>query len=100
MTVMQKTFDSMDKMGPMPGMPECHIWTCFQWDSRHRTEGCQRTRRLKKKKPAQDKKKKTEEKGIFDIEHLPRRPMLSKASLDEYVVGQEYDKESHVGSCL
>ncbi len=41
-----------------------------------------RTQALKKK-PAQDKKKKTEEKGIFDIEHLRVKAVWTK-----YVVGQ------------
>ena len=89
---MQKTFDSMDKMGPMPGMPGMPYMDMFSIGQPPQDGGVPKNQRLKKKKPAQDKKKKTEEKGIFDIEHLPA-PHVIKGSLDEYVVGQEYAKK-------
>ena len=89
---MQKTFDSMDKMGPMPGMPGMPYMDMFSMGQPTQDGGVPKNQRLKKKKPAQDKKKKTEEKGIFDIEHLPA-PHVIKGSLDEYVVGQEYAKK-------
>ena len=89
---MQKTFDSMDKMGPMPGMPGMPYMDMFSMGQPPQDGGVPKNQRLKKKKPAQDKKKKTEEKGIFDIEHLPA-PHVIKGSLDEYVVGQEYAKK-------
>lgn len=89
---MQKTFDSMDKMGPMPGMPGMPYMDMFSMGQPPQDGGVPKNQRLKKKKPAQDKKKKTEAKGIFDIEHLPA-PHVIKGSLDEYVVGQEYAKK-------
>ena len=89
---MQKTFDSMDKMGPMPGMPGMPYMDMFSMGQPTQDGGVPKNQRLKKKKPAQDKKTKTEEKGIFDIEHLPA-PHVIKGSLDEYVVGQEYAKK-------
>ena len=89
---MQKTFDSMDKMGPMPGMPGMPYMDMFSMGQPPQDGGVPKNQRLKKKKPVQDKKKKTEEKGIFDIEHLPA-PHVIKGSLDEYVVGQEYAKK-------
>ena len=64
---MQKTFDSMDKMGPMPGMPGMPYMDMFSMGQPTQDGGVPKNQRLKKKKPAQDKKKKTEEKGIFDI---------------------------------
>lgn len=89
---MQKTFDSMDKMGPMPGMPGMPYMDMFSMGQPPQDGGVPKNQRLKKKKSVQDKKKKTEEKGIFDIEHLPA-PHVIKGSLDEYVVGQEYAKK-------
>ena len=89
---MQKTFDSMDKMGPMPGMPGMPYMDMFSMGQPPQDGWVPKNQRLKKKKPVQDKKKKTEEKGIFDIEHLPA-PHVIKGSLDEYVVGQEYAKK-------
>lgn len=82
----------MDKMGPMPGMPGMPYMDMFSMGQPPQDGGVPKNQRLKKKKPAQDKKKKTEEKGIFDIEHLPA-PHVIKGSLDEYVVGQEYAKK-------
>lgn len=88
---MQKTFDSMNKMGgPFAGMPYMDMFTMGQ-----STHGeIPKNQKLKKKKPRADKKegKEKKEEGIFDIKHLPA-PHVIKATLDEYVVGQDFAKK-------
>lgn len=87
---MQKTFDSMDKMGgPMPGMPYMDMFSMGQTP---KATEVPKNQRLKKKKAEPKKESKEKQEGIFDIEHLPA-PHIIKGSLDEYVVGQEYAKK-------
>ena len=84
---MQKTFDSMDKMGgPFGGMPYMDM---FQMGQPPQGDIPKR-QKLKKKK--EDKKKASQPEGIFDIAHLPA-PHVIKGTLDEYVVGQEHAKK-------
>ena len=86
---MQKTFDSMDKMGgPFGGMPYMDM---FQMGQPPQGEIPKR-QKLKKKKEEKEKKKKSQPEGIFDIAHLPA-PHVIKGTLDEYVVGQDHAKK-------
>lgn len=86
---MQKTFDSMDKMGgPFGGMPYMDM---FQMGQPSQGEIPKR-QKIKKKKEEKDKKKSAQPEGIFDIAHLPA-PHVIKETLDEYVVGQEHAKK-------
>lgn len=90
---MQKTFDSMDKLGPFAGMGGMPYMDMFGMGQPPQHEVPQ-NQKLKKKKPEKKKeeaKAKTEE-GIFDIKHLPA-PHVIKGSLDEYVVGQDFAKK-------
>ena len=88
---MQKTFDSMNKMGgPFAGMPYMDMFTMGQPPHGE----IPKNQKLKKKKPKEDKKKEKAKKpeGIFDIKHLPA-PHIIKGTLDEYVVGQDFAKK-------
>lgn len=86
---MQKTFDSMDKMGgPFGGMPYMDM---FQMGKPPQGDIPQ-NQKLKKKKAEKNPKKKSQPEGIFDIAHLPA-PHVIKGTLDEYVVGQEHAKK-------
>lgn len=90
---MQKTFDSMDKLGPFAGMGGMPYMDMINMGQPPQHEVPQ-NQKLKKKKPEKKKdeaKEKTEE-GIFDIKHLPA-PHVIKGSLDEYVVGQDFAKK-------
>lgn len=92
---MQKTFDTMNTSFPgmtgMPGMPYMDMFSMGQPPS---YEEVPKSQRLKKRKTETKEKegKDGEEKGIFDIHHLPA-PHVIKGQLDEYVVGQEYAKK-------
>lgn len=86
---MQKTFDSMDKMGgPFAGMPYMDMFSLGQ-----PPQHAEVPKRQKIKKKAEKKaEKKNQPEGIFDIQHLPA-PHIIKETLDEYVVGQDYAKK-------
>lgn len=85
---MQKTFNSMGNIsGPFPGMPYMDM---FGAGFNNMQEDVPKRQKLKKRKPAENKKKAPE--GVFDIQHLPA-PHIIKGKLDEYVVGQEYAKK-------
>ncbi len=99
---MQKTFDGMANLGGLfPGMPstDIDISDMFQGDDKKGPNisfvnmadlqgilGNQQ--KVKKKKPADEKA----EEPVLDIRKIPP-PHKIKASLDEYVVGQEYAKK-------
>ncbi|MCI8339297.1 MAG: ATP-dependent Clp protease ATP-binding subunit ClpX [Lachnospiraceae bacterium] len=86
---MQKTFDSVDKMGgPFGGMPYMDM---FQMGQSPQSEIPKR-QKIKKKKEEKGKKKAEKPEGIFDIAHLPA-PHVIKGTLDEYVVGQDHAKK-------
>ncbi len=100
---MQKTFDGMANLGGhYPGMPttDLNIGDLFGGDDKKSPNisfvnmadlqgmlGNQQ--KVKKKKEPEQKK---EEEPILDIRKIPA-PHKIKASLDEYVVGQEYAKK-------
>ena len=86
---MQKTFDSMDKMGgPFGGMPYMDM---FSMGRPPQNMEVPKSQKLKKKKT--EKKKGNEQvQGVFDIQHLPA-PHIIKETLDEHVVGQEFAKK-------
>lgn len=87
---MQKTFDSMDKMGgPFGGMPYMDMFTMGQPPQHAEVP---KSQKLKKKKAEKSTAKKKQQEGIFDIKHLPA-PHVIKGTLDEYVVGQEFAKK-------
>lgn len=90
---MQKTFDSMDKLGPFAGMGGMPYMDMFNMGQPPQHEVPQ-NQKLKKKKPEKkkDEAKEKKEEGIFDIKHLPA-PHVIKGSLDEYVVGQDFAKK-------
>lgn len=86
---MQKTLDSMDKMGgPFPGMPYMDMFTMGQPPHAE----VPKSQKIKKKKVEKKAAKKEQPEGIFDIQHLPA-PHIIKGTLDEYVVGQEFAKK-------
>lgn len=86
---MQKTFDSMDKMGgPFGGMPYVDMFTM----GRPPQAEVPKNQKLKKKKEEKKNTKAPSQQGIFDIKHLPA-PHIIKGTLDEYVVGQEFAKK-------
>ncbi len=85
---MQKTLNSMDKMGgPFAGMPYMDFFASGQPPKHVEVP---KSQRVKKKKAEKTENKQTE--GIFDIRHLPA-PHVIKKTLDEYVVGQEHAKK-------
>ena len=87
---MQKTFDSMDKMGgPFGGMPYMDMFTMGQPPQHAEIP---KNQKIKKKKPEKKAAKNKQQEGIFDIKHLPA-PHVIKGTLDEYVVGQEFAKK-------
>ncbi|MDD7404010.1 MAG: ATP-dependent Clp protease ATP-binding subunit ClpX [Butyribacter sp.] len=86
---MQKTFDSMDKMGPVMGMPYMDMFSNGQQPPNMEVP---KNQRLKKKKAEKKEAKKKQAEGIFDIQHLPA-PHIIKETLDEHVVGQEQAKK-------
>lgn len=86
---MQKTFNSMDKMGPMFGVPP--YMDMFGGKLPEQME-IPKKQKLKKRAEKKKEEKKEEQEGIFDIAHLPA-PHVIKAALDEYVVGQESAKK-------
>lgn len=84
---MQKTFDSMDKMGgPFGGMPYMDM---FNMGGQQQEVP---KRQKIKKKAAKDEGTKKQPQGIYDIRHLPA-PHIIKGTLDEYVVGQDFAKK-------
>ena len=85
---MQKTFDSMDKMGgPFGGMPYMDMFHMGQPQ-----QEVPKRQKLKKKAAKDDARKEQQPQGIFDIKHLPA-PHVIKGTLDEYVVGQDFAKK-------
>lgn len=84
---MQKTFNSMDKMGPMFGMPPY-----MDMFGGKMPEQMEVPKKQKLKKRAEKKNEKKEAEGVFDIAHLPA-PHVIKGALDEYVVGQDFAKK-------
>jgi ATP-dependent Clp protease ATP-binding subunit ClpX len=87
---MQKTFDSMDKVGgPFGGMPYMDMFNMGQPQ-----QEVPKRQKLKKKmeKSEKSEEKKEHPQGIFDIKHLPA-PHVIKGTLDEYVVGQDFAKK-------
>lgn len=84
---MQKTFDSMDKVGgPFGGMPYMDMFNMGQPQ-----QEVPKRQKLKKKTEKSEEKKEHPQ-GIFDIKHLPA-PHVIKGTLDEYVVGQDFAKK-------
>ncbi len=99
---MQKTFDGMANLGGLfPGMPstDIDIGDMFKSDGKKGPnisfvnmadlQGMLGNQQKVKKKPESDKKA---EEPVLDIRKIPA-PHKIKASLDEYVVGQEYAKK-------
>ena len=87
---MQKTFDSMDKMGgPFAGMPYMDMFSMGQPPQNAEVP---KRQKLKKKKAEKKKESQEQAEGIFDIKHLPA-PHVIKGTLDEYVVGQDFAKK-------
>lgn len=85
---MQKTFDSMDKMGgPFGGMPYMDMFNMGQPQ-----QEVPKRQKLKKKTEKSHGGKEQPQQGIFDIQHLPA-PHVIKGTLDEYVVGQDFAKK-------
>ncbi len=98
---MQKTFDGMANLGGLfPGMPETdiNIGDIFKDDGKTPNisfinsadlQGILGNQQKVKKKKAPENKQET---PVLDIRKIPA-PHKIKASLDEYVVGQEYAKK-------
>jgi len=85
---MQKTFDSMDKMGgPFGGMPYMDMFNMGQPQ-----QEVPKRQKIKKKTAKNESRKEQPQQGIFDIKHLPA-PHVIKGTLDEYVVGQDFAKK-------
>lgn len=89
---MQKTFDSMNHsgfpmgdLGNMSGMPNISLVNLSDLQNMNTVP---KSQRLKKKKPKEEKKAAP----VLDIKSIPA-PHKIKASLDEYVVGQEKAKK-------
>lgn len=89
---MQKTFDSMNHsgfpmgdLGNMSGMPNISLVNLSDIQNMNMVP---KSQRLKKKKPKEEKKAAP----VLDIKSIPA-PHKIKASLDEYVVGQEKAKK-------
>lgn len=96
---MQKTFDSMNQsgfpmgdimnMGNIPNMNNIPNMPNISMINLSDLQGMMpQTQKLKKKKPKDQK----DQKPVLDIKSIPA-PHKIKASLDEYVVGQEYAKK-------
>ena len=94
---MQKTFDSMGNLPNMPGLDGINIGDMFtsgkmpniSFVNMSDLQGMMPNRqRLKKKKPKDEKKAEP----VLDIKKIPA-PHHIKASLDDYVVGQEHAKK-------
>ncbi len=98
---MQKTFDGMANLGGLfPGMPETDINIGDMFKNDGKTPNISfvnmadlqgllgNQQKVKKKKKPEE----NQEKPILDIRKIPA-PHKIKASLDEYVVGQEYAKK-------
>ncbi|MCI8483896.1 MAG: ATP-dependent Clp protease ATP-binding subunit ClpX [Lachnospiraceae bacterium] len=91
---MQKTFDSMNHsgfplgdMGSLGNMPNISMINLSDLQNMG-INMMPRSQKLKKKKTKEEKK----EKPVLDIKSIPA-PHKIKASLDEYVVGQEHAKK-------
>ncbi len=89
---MQKTFDTMNHtgfpigdMGNFGNMPNISMINLSDLQNMNMMP---KSQKLKKKKPKEDKKPKP----VLDIKSIPA-PHKIKASLDEYVVGQEHAKK-------
>ena len=96
MTVCKRVFDAMNNMNfggaidysqlmNMPGVQFLNIDDMSQ--------------QIPKQQRVKEEKRRREATPLVDIHNLPA-PHKIKASLDEYVVGQEYDQESDVCCCI
>lgn len=90
---MQKTFDAMGKGGfgfeDIPGMPNMpNMPNISMINLADLQNMVPKKQKLKKKKPSDEKSKEP----VLDIKKIPA-PHKIKASLDEYVIGQEYAKK-------
>lgn len=93
---MQKTFDMMNQMGKLPGMDSLNLGDLFasgrmpniSFVNMSDLNGMQGRQKVKKKKPKEGR----EAQAALDIRKIPA-PHRIKASLDEYVVGQEHAKK-------
>ena len=95
---MQKTFDSMNQMSGFPGMDGINIGDMLSsgkmpnisFVNMSDLQGLMGNRqKVKKKKPKEEKRA---QEPVLDIKKIPA-PHKIKASLDEYVVGQEHAKK-------
>ncbi len=91
---MQKTFDSMNQpgfpmgdMGNLGNMPNISMINLSDLQNM-----MPKTQKLKKKKPKAKQKEEKKSEPVLDIKSIPA-PHKIKASMDEYVVGQEYAKK-------
>ena len=94
---MQKTFDSMNQMSNIPGFDGMNLGDMLSsgkmpnisFVNMSDLQGMMGNRqKLKKKKPKEEKKAEP----VLDIKKIPA-PHKIKASLDDYVVGQEHAKK-------
>ena len=92
---MQKTFDSMSQIPGIPGLGDINIGDMLSSGKMPNIQFVNmsdlpfgKQQKVKKKKP---KEKKAEE-PVLDIRKIPA-PHKIKASLDDYVVGQDYAKK-------
>ena len=92
---MQKTFDTMGQMPGIPGMGDLNIGDMLSSGKMPNIQFVNMSdlpfgnqQKVKKKKPKEKKK----EEPVLDIHKIPA-PHKIKASLDDYVVGQDYAKK-------
>ena len=92
---MQKTFDTMGQMPGIPGMGDLNIGDMLSSGKLPNIQFVNMSdlpfgnqQKVKKKKPKEKKK----EEPVLDIHKIPA-PHKIKASLDDYVVGQDYAKK-------
>ena len=92
---MQKTFDTMGQMPGIPGLGDINIGDMLSSGKMPNIQFVNMSdlpfgnqQKVKKKKPKEKKK----EEPILDIRKIPA-PHKIKASLDDYVVGQDYAKK-------
>ena len=92
---MQKTFDTMGQMPGIPGLGDINIGDMLSSGKMPNIQFVNMSdlpfgnqQKVKKKKPKEKKK----EEPVLDIRKIPA-PHKIKASLDDYVVGQDYAKK-------
>lgn len=92
---MQKTFDTMGQMPGIPGLGDINIGDMLSSGKMPNIQFVNMSdlpfgnqQKVKKKKPKEKKK----EEPVLDIHKIPA-PHKIKASLDDYVVGQDYAKK-------